>query len=178
MLQQRLVGVLSLDADVVNQIEHDESATGQAALIVIVASILAGIGGGFGALLFAFGFAAEGSPIFRFIALAFWGVVAWLMWSAITYFIGTKIFDGEATIGEMLRVIGFAYLPLAFQILALIPIPFLPLVVTIAVAIWSLAAVFVAIREGLDLGLGQAFITVVAGWFVYLIGLGVILTII
>ena len=40
----RIKGVLLLDPAAFKEVEHDEKATGQAALIVVVVSILAAIG--------------------------------------------------------------------------------------------------------------------------------------
>jgi Uncharacterized protein conserved in archaea len=42
----------------------------------------------------------------------------WVVWSAVTYWIETSLFEGKADLGEMLRVVGFAQAPL---ILAIIP---------------------------------------------------------
>ena len=168
----RIKGVLFLDSEAFNEIEHDEKANGQAALIVIVASILAAIGVAFGPVIFSPGLAPTVSPILKFLGAAFWGVVAWLVWSAVTYFIGTKIFRGQATYGEMLRVIGFAYAPLSFLILSVIPC--FGLLIALLASAWAFAAVFIGVREGLDLDFGRTVVTVFFGWFVYAIGMGIL----
>ncbi len=62
--------------------------------------------------------------------------------------------------GEMLRVIGFAFTP---QVLGIIPC-----VGAIAGAIWTLVAGFIAVRQGLDLDNTKAFLTIVVGLVVYL----------
>lgn len=173
---ERLKGVLALDSGAFEEIEHDPSAMTQAVLVVIVASILAAIGGSFGQVLFGVGIGLDSSTTLRFVSIAVWAIAAWFIWSLVTWFIGTKVFNGDATLAEMMRVIGFAYAPLAFQILGVIPIigVFVPWVV----AVWSLAAVFVAVGASLDLTNGvQTAITVIVGWFVYLIGMGILLNI-
>ncbi len=48
MLFQRMIGVLKLDVDTFEEIEHDQGATGQAAIVVLVVALVAGIGGGLG----------------------------------------------------------------------------------------------------------------------------------
>jgi hypothetical protein len=80
--------------------------------------------------------------------------------------VGTTLFNGQATIEEMLRVIGFAYAP---QILGIIPCCgwFIGL-------IWSLVAGFIAVRQGLDLDNINAFLTIVVGFVIYLIGSGIL----
>lgn len=168
----RIKGVLFLDSDAFKEVEHDEKATGQAALIVIVASILAALGVGFGHIIFSPGAALTVSPIVKFLGVAFWGLVAWLVWSTVTYFVGTKIFHGQATFGGMLRVVGFAYAPLAFLLLSLIPV--IGLFIAFLASAWAFAAVFIAVREGLDLDFGPTLATVFVGWFIYAIGMGIL----
>ena len=48
MLIERVIGVLRLDVDTYEEIEADESATSQAAIVVAVVAIVGGIVGGGG----------------------------------------------------------------------------------------------------------------------------------
>jgi len=179
----RIKGVLLLDSAVFDEVEHDEKATGQAALIVIVASILAAIGASSGTFFSSLAMGhnpwnvsfGSGSAVMIFLGVIFWSIIAWLVWAAVTYFIGSKIFHGEATYGEMLRVTGFAYAPLAFLILGAISC--IGFAISLVISVWALAAVFVGVREGLDLDVGRTAVTVIAGWFVYLIGMGILVSI-
>ncbi len=75
-----------------------------------------------------------------------------------TYLVGTKLFKGEATFGEMLRVIGFAYAP---QMLGIVPC-----IGGIVGGIWSLIASYFAIKEGLDLDDTGTIVTILVGWLV------------
>ena len=179
----RIKGILFLDAAVFEEVEHDEKATGQAAIIVVVSSILAAIGASSGPFftsmalghkpwIFSFG---SGSVLTIFLWIVFWSILAWLVWAAATYFIGTKIFHGKATYGEMLRVTGFAYAPLAFLILGAIPC--VGFAISMVVSVWALAAVFIGVREGLDLNFGRTLVTVIVGWVIYLIGMGILILI-
>ncbi|MHC4373912.1 MAG: YIP1 family protein [Planctomycetota bacterium] len=171
----RIKGILLLDQDTFREVEHDEKATGQAALIVIVASILSALGVSFGPVIFQPGVGTAVSPLFKFLGIAFWAVVAWFVWSAVTYFIGTRIFHGEATYGEMLRVTGFAFAPMAFMILSAIPC--IGLAIALVVSVWALGAVLMGVREGLDLDFGRTLVTVIVGWFLYAIGMGILCSI-
>ena len=103
----------------------------------------------------------RGIPWLPMTLLVFLLVFGWLLWSLVSWLVGTTIFGGKADWGEMLRVIGFAYSP---QILGIIPC-----IGGIAGAIWSLIAGFVAIRQGLDLDNLKAFLTIVIGFIVYII---------
>ena len=169
----RLRGVFSLSAETFNEIEHDPAALWQALIVVVVTSLLVGLSGAYGHVLFGIGIGTDVNTSNRFLAIAIWAIAAWILWSIITYIIGTKVFDGEATLGEMMRVIGFAYAPLAIQIFQFIPI--IGLMFIFGATVWAIAAGYIAIKEGLDLGSRDAFITVAVGGVLYLIGMGVLL---
>jgi hypothetical protein len=171
----RLRGVFSLSAETFNEIEHDPSAIWQALIVVVVTSLLVGLSGAYGHVLFGIGIGTDVNTSYRFAAIVGWAIIAWILWSVLTYIIGTKVFTGEATIGEMMRVIGFAYAPLAIQIFQFIPI--VGLMFVFGATVWAIAAGYVAIKEGLDLGTRDAFITVAVGGLLYLIGMGILLQI-
>jgi hypothetical protein len=87
-------------------------------------------------------------------------LLGWLLWSVVTWFVGTRFFKGEADLGQMLRVIGFAYTPMVLSII--------PCVGGLIGIIWAIAAGFIAIRQGLDLDDMKAFLTVVVGALAYI----------
>ena len=151
----RILGVFKLDVATFEEIEHDTTATTQAAIVVLIVALVAAIGSGIGATI------ADGNFISSFIGQLITTFVGWLIWSAVTYFVGTSLFGGKATLDEMLRVIGFAYAP---QILGIIPC-----IGAIIGCIWTLIAGFIAVRQGLDLDNGKAFLTIVVGAIAYAI---------
>ncbi len=161
---QRIMGVFKLDANTFEAIEHDQSATSQAAIIVAIVALLNGLGGGINASLNPQG---GGNFFLSFILFFVWAFIGWAIWSGVTYLVGTSVFGGKADMGEMLRVIGFAQAP---QILGIIPC------VGIIGAFWSLAAGFVAVRQGLDLDNTKAFFTILIGFLVYMAGFCALLT--
>lgn len=152
---QRILGVFKLNANTFEEIEHDPGATSQAALIVIIVALISGIGAGLGANF-------QQTTFFgSFITAVLSALFGWLLWSLVSWLVGTTIFGGKADLSEMLRVIGFAYSP---QVLGIIPC-----IGGIIGAIWSLIAGFIAIRQGLDLDNVKAFLTIVVGFIVYVI---------
>ena len=153
MLLQRIIGVFKLDVDNFEEIEADESATTQAAMVVLLVALLAGIGRGF------VGY-GDSSFIGGFLSAFISTFIGWIVWSAATYFVGTSLFGGNADMGQMLRVIGFAFSP---QLLGIIPC-----VGAVVGAIWTLVAGFIAVRQGLDLDNTKAFLTILVGLIVYL----------
>jgi hypothetical protein len=88
------------------------------------------------------------------------------------YFVGTRLFKGRATYGELLRTLGFAYSPGVLLILRFIP--FLGGLIAIAVGIWRIVAGFIAIRQALDLDTGNTIATIVVGILAYVVALAVI----
>jgi hypothetical protein len=142
-----------LDVDFYEEAEHESSLTLQAALIVVIASALAGVGSAF---------ALEINDVSVFAAIlggAIAGLVGWLLWSVAAWVIGTRIFGGEATYPSMLRVIGFAFTPLAFGVIPWLGFP---------AAAWMLVAAVIAFREGLDVPVWKAIATMVIGWGLWL----------
>lgn len=156
MFWDRIRGVFTFHAATFEEIEHDPSATRQALWVVMAVAVLTGLGAGIGALYsnrsfwvtFAFGF--------------LWTFVSWFLWGAIAYWLGTRIFKGEASLSETLRTIGFAYAPLGLAII--------PFIGGLIGAIYTTADGFLAIRQSLDLEDLQAFVTIVLGFVVYVIG--------
>ncbi len=180
---QRILGVLKLDVATFEEIEHDENATTQAAIIVAIVAILSAIGAYIGAVAANAALANLGeigelgdlgielpaitaglSPIGAAISAIIGAFVSWLLWSFLTYFIGTRLFEGQATTGEMLRVIGYAQAPQLLNILS--PIPCLGAIISLVAAIWSIVAGFIGVRQGLDIDNTKTLVTVILSWLV------------
>lgn len=156
----RILGVLKLDSNTFEEIEHDPNATTQAIIIVAVIALISALGSGLGSSI------GGGSFFGNFLSTLIWGFIGWGLWSVVTYFVGTALFQGQATIEEMLRVIGFAYTP---QVLGIIPC-----IGWIIGLLWTLAAGFVAVRQGLDIDNMKALFTIGIGFVVVLIGYAII----
>jgi hypothetical protein len=153
----RLTRIAKFDSTVWAEIEHDESANIEAAVVVVAAFLLSALGSGLGV-----------GGIGGFFSTLLGGVLLnWLLWSFVTMFVGTKLFGGEATFWEMARCLGYATAPSALGILAIIPC--VGLLVGIAAWILSLVIGFFATREALDLPTDKTIITVIIGWVVVLV---------
>lgn len=149
---QRVVRAVTFDLKFYNEAENDTRLNREALLVVIIASLLSGIGaiwGGFGAVLLGIL-----SGVIGYYALAY-----------IAFLIGTNFFQGQATIDKLLRPLGYAMAPTALGILGIIPWCTWPII--LVGGLWSLACAFVAIREALELDTTKAVITAVAGMLVW-----------
>src|SRR5436309_10260540 len=137
----RLMGAVSLDAAIYEEIEADTSATGQAMLVVVLSSLAAGVGiGGLG------GFSASRAIVISAIAL-----VAWAAWALVTFEIGSRLMPEPQTrvdVGELLRTIGFATAPGMLRVFGIIPSVTVPAFVI--TTIWMLLSMVVAVRQALD----------------------------
>lgn len=143
---RRMIGAAMLDVNTYEEIEADTTATGQAAGVVAIVAVAGAIGG----------INRGGAGVILGIISAFLG---WAIWSAVTYFVGTKLFNGKADWGEMLRTLGFAQAPGVLAVLGIIP--FLGGVIMFVVWIWQMVAGVIAIRQALDIDTGKAVITAV-----------------
>lgn len=156
---QRVTGVLRLDARTFEEIEADTSANAQAFAVVVGASVAAGIG-------VAVGFGAAG-----LIRETLGALVGWVLWAGVTYVIGTRLLPEPQTrtnMGELLRVIGYAYAPNVFALFGFIPV--LGVLVRTVVAFWLLAATVVAVRQALDYrSTLRAVAVVLIGWCFFIL---------
>ncbi len=152
---RRLLGAAFLKIDVYEEVEHDQTATGQAAIVVGIVALAAAIGGlrmGPGGL----------------IAGVLSAYLGWALWSGTCYLVGVQLFEGTADWGELLRTVGFAQAPGILLALRVLPGVGLPLY--LAVLAWMVATVLVAIRQALDFSTGRALATALAGFVPYMLG--------
>ena len=138
-LIDRMVRASKLDVSVYEEVEHDKGAMGQAAAVVVISSVAAGIGS-----LGVFGI--EG---LLFITVG--ALVGWLVWAYLTFIIGTKLLpepQTKADMGEMLRTLGFSSSPGVLRILGVIPV--VGGIINFVVGIWMRVAMIIAVRQALD----------------------------
>lgn len=150
---ERMIGAAMLNVATYEEVEHDTTATGQAAAVVALVAVAQAIGqANNGVLAMVFGVLGA--------------LLGWLAWSAVTYVIGVSLFGGRADWGEMLRTIGFAQTPGLLMVLGAIPV--LGGLVGFVAAIWMLVAAVIAIRQALDVSTGKAIGTALVGLVVYI----------
>jgi len=151
-LGARMMGAATLNIDTYEEVEHDQDATMQAAAVVLMVALCQAIG------------AWELGP-FSAARIAFIELGSWFTWAGVTYLVGEKIFQGEATWGELLRTLGFAKAPGVLYAFGIVPL--LGWGVTAVVGVWMMVTAFVAARQALDISNGKTFLTVLVGGGVY-----------
>lgn len=158
----RALRAAKLDVSLYQEVENDTSLNQEALMVVVFASALAGIGALIGGL-----FTGIGAALFAVIWTVVWGIVGYYIWAYLTWFIGTRLFQGTAEPGELLRTLGYASAPRALGVFAFIPCA--GALIGLAAAIWSLATGVIAVREALNFDTGKAIITVAIGWIVVMV---------
>jgi len=154
----RIVRAIRLDWTVFREIAEDKSAMKEAAIIVLVVSLLSAIGGGI----------ASGNFILSF--LVNWIVailVGWIGWAVLTYFVGSLLFKGKSDIAEMMRVLGYASAPKLLGLFGFIPC--VGWLIALAGWVLSLIAGFIAVREAMEFDTVDAIVTIVISWVVALV---------
>ena len=138
-LQERMIRAAKLDVDLYEEVEADQSATGQATTVVVLSALAAGIGN-----------YANGGMAGAITGL-FAALIGWYIWAYMTYFIGTRWLpeaQTEADHGELLRTIGFSSTPGLLRVFGLLP--GLTGLVFAAVGLWMLVAMVIGVRQALD----------------------------
>jgi len=159
---ERMKGAAFLNIDTYEEVEADQTATGQAPGVVALVAVAQAIGG-----------AGAGGSGILFGAIS--ALLGWVLWAGITYLIGAKLFGGTATWGELLRTIGFAQTPGVLHVLGIMPV--LGGIIRFGVAMWVLIAGIIAIRQALDVSTRKAILTAVLGWLVIVLPLALLMAV-
>ena len=134
----RIIRACKLDVNLYEEVEADKSATVQAALVVVLSSLAAGVG-------------ALSLGASSFLMAPILSLISWYVWAYLIYIIGTKIFpepNTKADHGELLRTIGFSSAPGLIRVFGFTPE--LMSITFIGAAIWMLIAMVIAVRQALD----------------------------
>jgi hypothetical protein len=163
----RIMGVLTLKAPVYRQIADDVTATGQAAIIVVIAQLVSGFFGGLVQINPQTG-AVNASPlgavVSSIIALLF-GLLAWVVTAWILQFVA-KWFGGRTNTSEMLRVTGFVEIFSLVSVVNVLALAGSALscvvgLVAFIVAILRLIGYIIGVREAAEFSTGNAIITAI-----------------
>ena len=134
----RIIRACKLDVSLYEEVEADKSATLQAALVVVLSSLAAGVG-------------AISLGASNFLMAPILSLISWYVWAYLIYFIGVKLFpepNTKADHGQLLRTIGFSSAPGLIRIFGFTPD--LMTITFIGGGIWMLVAMIIAVRQALD----------------------------
>ena len=134
----RIIRACKLDVSLYEEVEADKSATFQAALVVVLSSLAAGVG-------------ALSMGASNFLMAPILSLISWYIWAYLIYFIGAKLFPEPTTKadhGQLLRTIGFSSAPGLIRIFGFTPE--LMSITFIGAGIWMFIAMIIAVRQALD----------------------------
>ncbi|MDE2968939.1 MAG: hypothetical protein OXT51_02400 [Chloroflexota bacterium] len=138
----RMIGAARLDPHTYEEVEADSSAMPQALLLVVVISILSGLGEYF---------RGDGAILDALVYAAVRGVVFWAVWALMIYMIGGTILrsaETHANWGQVARGTAFAQSPGVLNVLAFIPT--VGGIITFVVFFWQFIGVIISARQTLD----------------------------
>ncbi|MCB0238000.1 MAG: hypothetical protein KDH08_05025, partial [Anaerolineae bacterium] len=100
----RALRAARLDVTLYNEVEADASLNREALYVVIIVSVLSGIGS-FLSLLFSG--SIIGALLSLIVGIAF-GILAYYLFCYVAHWVGTSMFKGQGDVGEVLRTVGYA----------------------------------------------------------------------
>jgi hypothetical protein len=165
----RMLRAAKLEPQLYEEVEADNTGTGQALLVVVLVSLASGFGHGIATLI-----KGGSGSVVGFISALAWGVlgslIVWFIFSLLCFWLGTSLFKGpetKSTLGELLRTLGFAYTPGLLNIFSFIPVlgSFIPF----ATFVWTIIASVIAVRQACDFTTGKAVGTVIVAAIIPLI---------
>ena len=151
----KIIRACKLDVNLYEEVEADKTATLQAAGVVVLSSLAAGVG-------------ALSLGTSNFLIAPLLSLASWFVWAYLVYLIGVKIFPEsttEADHGQLLRTIGFSSAPGLIRVFGITPE--LMTVTFVGSAFWMLACMVVAVKSALDYqSLWRALGVVVVAWLI------------
>src|SRR5438132_4209268 len=153
----RMIRAAKLEARLYKEVETDKNTTRQALMVVLLSSLAASIGSAMHAGL--------GGLVMGGLA----ALLAWYIWTFLTYIIGAKLFPVSQTSTshqELWRTLGFASAPGVLRVFGAVP-GFTGLVFLVA-AVWMLIAAVIAVRQVFDYTITvRAAGVCLLGWLVH-----------
>lgn len=152
----RVVGALKADVRIFEEIEADKEALVPALGVVAATAVASGIGA-----------LGEGGVIGLVVGIVA-ALIGWVISSALIYFVGVHVMPEPTTkadVPEVMRVLGFAAAPGLLRVFTIIP--FLGILISLAILVWQIYVSVVAVRQVLDYrSTGRAVAVCVVAWLV------------
>ena len=125
--------------------------------------LLAGLSFGAGALVYANRTLSEvDRPPTLFPVAILAVLLAWVLWTFVSYFIGSKLMGGKATYRQLLHALGVCFAP--GIVTAAVAIPYAGAIAFSFANFWVLSAGIVAVKETQQVGLRRILVPTILGW--------------
>lgn len=166
-----LLRIARLDFDVFEEVRRERTATASAIIVVLGASILAGLGSWIWAMQHDFE-GLDTAPVFVKTVLAgsLIQLAVWFAWVYMAYLVLSRAFAAPVTFQELVRTMGLAFAPVGLSILVGIA----PLAVPFGVISLSLAFLYgnIAIEATSGVTTREATFANLAGFVTFVIFMG------
>ncbi len=160
-LWQTIEQAMRLNPAVFAEIQQSQGGLGIALLIVIVAGLSEALGQ---SVILFINRLRPRRFILALMITAASHLVGYLLWTVTVWLVGVYVFEQQVSMMAIACVVGLAYAP---QTLAFFELtPFLGNPFSIILSLWSMVAVIVAVRVGLNLELWQALLASGLGWVI------------
>lgn len=154
-LMDRITGALCIDGATYRDVARDRTATGQAALVVVLASFAGAIG-------------AVDHHLAGVVAGLIGALVAWVVSSAFIYGVGVLMSPAGTRgvdLGQVMRTEGFAAVPCLLLIFH--SIPFFGGLIALVVGVWFILTRLAGIRAALSVTLPRAVVIAIISFILY-----------
>jgi len=149
----RIFRALKLDVTLYEEVEEREDLNIESWLIILAICLVNAF---FVMIFFLFTQAGFWETILTVISTAMTFIISFLVSVSTIWVVGSKIFGGMASFGELRRSFSYANLPLLFG--------WIPCI-NILVIFWYLATSFVAVRQSMDISNGRTIVVILVASF-------------
>lgn len=169
---RRALRILLLDPTASRGAVRSEAETLPALVVVVAASYLAGLGG----LVWTLTAATDADVAAFFLRSFLFGsalqVGAFLLWVGASLYILRGVYHLQIAYAELLRAIGYAFSPIALQLLIFIPAIDQPIgIIALAATLYVATA---AVQQATTASAGQAFTACLFGFAIFCLLLGIL----
>ncbi len=150
-----IIRAIKLDATFYEEVEQDPTYDQESLMVVILASVIGGLGGLISTALSGSILAA----ILAFIVATILTLVGFFLWVWVATWVGNRFFNGTGQFENVKRAMGFAYSPQLLNVLSFIPC--LGGIIALVAWVLSVIAGVKAVRQSLNQDNTNAILTVV-----------------
>lgn len=169
-LRRTLWNALALDANLYENAANNSKTHRLALTIVILAAVSRALGSSVILLISVTKFPPLPILVLAVVIDVLSVVLGYYFWTLTIWKIGQWLRPNHAKYGDLLSPIGFAYATQVLNFLTVIPLLGEP--IQLALAVWSLLAVIVAVRQGLDISNRTSTLICLVGWPLVQIAIG------
>ncbi len=168
---EKLFRAARLDSSLYEELKNDSSALRQSLFAIILLNVLTGLGVGVNDVLSGHTISGLGTAEIPLLvgAQILLALVKWGILTTAIFLVGVVLLKGTSGYEEVARAIGFAYAPIAFQIL--VAFTAFSLLLTYGIELttdfWLILALTVAVKETLEIGIVKAVTVVIIAGAIY-----------